>query len=673
MNTEKRRRTAVPGRDRAAGTAPARDDVKPRAATLGGRLRYRFDLALARGPLVVVGYLGLIMLAIILLSAVLLTAFHLTGITVDGSDTTHGLSFGEAFWQSLLRVLDSGTFASDNDWPTRTVSLVVTISGIFLAGSLIGLIANAVDQQIEKLRKGRSDVLENNHTLVLGWSPRLPSILAEIVIANENHRKQALVVLADRAKDEMEDELRRLVPDTKTTRVVCRTGDIGNAADLHLVNVEGARSVIVLAGEQGDAGVVKAILAVRSIDPNFDRVRLVAELDDPGHADTLHTLTDGRIATVQADEVISQVTAQACHQSGLASVFRDLLDFDGDEIYFETVPELVGHTYGEAVRAFEDVCVIGLYRDKQVLLNPPASEVFAAGDEVIAIAADDDRIVFTGFVDDLDVERVLGMPFTEPIQRIALVGWSSLGVTVLHELDQFMGDGSVVDVLVDVNIFAASEITLPEYKHCTVNVHAVEAGPLALLEVLGEHRYDQAIVLGYRRRMDPNQADARTMLTLLALNRAWLGNPNRPRVVAEMLDRSNVEIAQTTGVDDFIVSDELSSLMIAQLSERLELQDVFAELFDASGCFVSLHPAVLYAPEHPTTFASVVASAAARGASALGYRLGRAPVIMNPPKSTAIHLGPDDQVLVLAPRAERLVAPVLHESITTHEPVAPAL
>jgi len=121
-----------------------------------------------------------------------------------------------------------------------------------------------------------------------------------------------------------------------------------------------------------------------------------------------------------------------------------------------------------------------------------------------------------------------------------------------------------------------------------------------------------------------------------------------------MLDGSNVGVAQTTGVNDFIVSDELSSLMMAQLSERLELQDVFAELFDAVGCFVSLHPAPLYAPDHETTFASIVASVGASGGSALGYRIGSAPVVMNPLKSDRVTLGPNDQVLVLAPRGERV-------------------
>jgi ion channel POLLUX/CASTOR len=119
-----------------------------------------------------------------------------------------------------------------------------------------------------------------------------------------------------------------------------------------------------------------------------------------------------------------------------------------------------------------------------------------------------------------------------------------------------------------------------------------------------------------------------------------------------MLDRSNVAVAQTTGADDFIVSDELSSLMIAQLSERLELQDVFAELFDTEGSFISLRPAGLYATATATTYAHVVAAAAQRGESALGYRIGET-VVLNPPKVTPLTFGADDQVLVLGQRAGR--------------------
>jgi hypothetical protein len=147
------------------------------------------------------------------------------------------------------------------------------------------------------------------------------------------------------------------------------------------------------------------------------------------------------------------------------------------------------------------------------------------------------------------------------------------------------------------------------------------------------------------------EADARTMLTLLTLDKAFQSSDPRPRVVAEMLDRANVAVAQTTGVSDFIVSDELSSLMIAQLSERLELHQVFDELFDADGCFLTLNPAALYAPEHAITCAEIVAAASVRGETALGWRIGSTgKVVVNPRKATEVRLGADDQVLVLAPR-----------------------
>jgi hypothetical protein len=156
--------------------------------------------------------------------------------------------------------------------------------------------------------------------------------------------------------------------------------------------------------------------------------------------------------------------------------------------------------------------------------------------------------------------------------------------------------------------------------------------------------------------MNPAQADARSMLTLLALHRVWADDPHRPRVVAEMLDPASVGVARTTGADDFIVSDELSSLMIAQVSERLELRDVFRELFDTEGCFILLQPAPLYTPNDPTTFARIVAAAVARGETALGYRTERGTVVLNPAKSTEVQLGPEDQVLVLALRTQHRAA-----------------
>ena len=112
--------------------------------------------------------------------------------------------------------------------------------------------------------------------------------------------------------------------------------------------------------------------------------------------------TNGQVIAVQSQDVIARVTAQASRQPGLAAVILDLLDFDGDEIYVTEVPELVGRSYGDAVTAFEKSAVIGIQtQDGALAINPDMKRRVMPGDRVISIAEDDDRVIFTGFRDDL--------------------------------------------------------------------------------------------------------------------------------------------------------------------------------------------------------------------------------------------------------------------------------
>ena len=63
---------------------------------------------------------------------------------------------------------------------------------------------------------------------------------------------------------------------------------------------------------------------------------------------------------VLGTDLISRITVQTCRQSGLSLVYTELLDFDGDEIYFTEQPSLAGKTYAEAQLAFADCTVIGV-------------------------------------------------------------------------------------------------------------------------------------------------------------------------------------------------------------------------------------------------------------------------------------------------------------------------
>src|SRR3954452_13691178 len=108
------------------------------------------------------------------------------------------------------------------------------MAGIFGLSALIGRVSDGLDRRIEKLRKGRSLVIESDHTLVLGWSSKLHDLLNEIVLANANQRDAAIVVLAPVDKVVMDDFLHVHVPNRRTTRIVCRNGDPANTEDLRM-------------------------------------------------------------------------------------------------------------------------------------------------------------------------------------------------------------------------------------------------------------------------------------------------------------------------------------------------------------------------------------------------------------------------------------------------------
>jgi voltage-gated potassium channel Kch len=629
--------------------------MKPVRRSVTQRLRYRFDSTISRGTLPVIGWLALLTFALVFGAALILA---ITGTAING-DKRPGL--GEAFWQSLLRILDPGTFSGDNGWFLRIVMLVVTLIGISIAAVLIGLIASGIEQRIDQLRRGRSTVVESGHTLILGWSRRIHTIVSELCIANANQRRPAIVILADEDKEAMEDELATRIGDTGSTRVVCRSGDPASLNDLRMASADVARSIIVLGpGEvsaDADAAAVKAVLAVLHVVDDTS-VPIVAEIDDEEIAWALREASDHRLLTVRASDVIARVTAQACRQSGLSTVCQELLDFEGDEIYFASVPELDGHTFGDALLAFESSSVIGIRRGGGTIsINPPMDTAIGADDEVIAISADDDTIVFTGFRDEPVSDLARAAPSSNGAEQLLIVGWNSLGPAVLAELDQFAPPGSAIQVIVDPDLIGHDELDARGLEHLTVEFEAERGDLEVLTRTVSCREFDHVIILGYRSALSPAEADARTLLTLLLLRRALdvAADGPRSRVVTELLDASDVELARATGADDFVVSDALSSHVVAQLSENPELETVFGDLFDARGSALGLRPAERYvATGEVMPFARVVAAARERGEVAIGYRVvdqarRNATVVVNPSKSQVVELGVADRVVVIGP------------------------
>ena len=628
--------------------------------TLAQKFKYRFDNVMARGTPAMIGMLFVLSLIVVFVAGAIIS---MAGFVQEAG--TEKLSFGEAAWESLMRTLDSGTMGGDTGTGFRIVMLFVTLGGVFIVSALIGVLNNGLEDQMNQLRKGRSRVLENNHTLILGWSSQIYTVLNELMLANENQKNASIVVLAEKDKVEMEDEIRERVEVKGKTRIVCRNGSPIDPNDIEIASPHEAKSIIVLPpeNEDPDTDVIKTVLAITN-NPNrrTEKYHIVTQIRNQKNLPVLKMVgVNDTVQAVVTGDLIARVVAQTSRQSGLSVVYTELMNFGGDEIYFKHEPALEGKTYGDSLLAYEESCVMGLRKaDGRILLNPPMDALIEADDQIFAISADDDTIRLSSpsliQVKEAAI-RSNSVPLKPQPEKCLILGWNRSGTTIVHELDNYVPKGSQVTVVADVyNIEKQVTAQGGKLKNQKLVVLEGETTDRDLLNTLNVQDYDHVIVLAYNT-LEPQEADAKTLVTLLHLRDMAEKDETPFSIVSEMLDLRNRELAEATQVDDFIVSEHLVSLMMSQISENAELYDVFTDIFDPEGSEIYLKPISDYvAIGEPVNFYTVIEAAKRRGQTAIGYRLeaeagdaGKAyGVHTNPKKSEKVVFTAEDKVIVIA-------------------------
>jgi voltage-gated potassium channel Kch len=627
--------------------------------TLQEKLRYRFDNFMAKGTVALIGGLALLSMILIFVFAGIISV---SGIHASGSDTL--LSFWEAVWQSLMRTLDAGTMGGDEGWSFRFVMFLVTLGGVFIISTLIGVLTSGIEGKMEDLRKGRSRVIETGHTVILGWSPQIFTILSELIIANENQKDSCIVILGDKDKVEMEDDIRVVISAPGRTRIVCRTGNPIDMKDLHLVSLQTARSVLILAPDTGDpdAQTIKTILAItNNPQRRAEPYHIIAEIKDPKNVQVAQMVGKAEVELILTGDLISRIIAQTCRQSGLSVVYTELLDFGGDEIYFKEEPSLVGKTFKELLSFYKVSTVIGLEQKAVgVRINPPMETRVQTGDRIIAISADDDTIKLD-YSEALPVQQNLivhGQPKTPVPERTLLLGWNWRVPSIINELDNYVPSGSEVTIIADYPDGDEQIARLcPNIQHQSIVYQQADTTDRRVLEAAAPENYHHVIVLSYSNTKDVQEADACTLMTLLHLRDMAERSQKDISIVSEMLDLQNRTLAEVTHADDFIVSEKLISLIMTQVSENKALNAVFTDIFDPDGSEIYLKPAGQYVQlDTPVNFYTVVEAAARRGEIAMGYRLKAAAgdaarsygVCLNPDKAKEIRFAKDDHIILLA-------------------------
>lgn len=622
-----------------------------RKVRLRGRTRYWFDNTMSRGTLGLIGWLAFTSVVLIIVVTAALT------VAEQRSEPNVAHNPFLLLWQTFvatfsLAVPDSGPLAVLALW------FVLALGGIFVVSALIGLLTSGLNRKLEQLRKGRSPVVERNHTVILGWSDQVYSLVGELVEANKSRRRPAIAILAEQDKIEMEDRLRHRLGSTANTRVVCRTGNPLDLADLELVNPNAARSILILApqgssAEDADAYTLKVLLAINRGPAFRDRRHHVVASVRDGRNRAVARLAGGDAVVIDADDISARLVVQTARQSKLSVIYQDLLDFGGDEFYLTAEPKLVGRPFGQALLAYRKSCPVGLFHGNgTTTLNPPMHTVIAPDDQLVVLAEDDSAIKLSDRRLPVD-ESVIVHSFRGPQapERTLILGWNSRAVRIIEQLDIYVTSGSTVDIVTDRTDADALVAQLAyRLRRLTVTVKDGDTRDRNVLESLDIVAYDNVIVLS-NDLLEPLAADSRVLVTLLHLRDMLAKRGKAGSIVSEMRDDRDRALAQLTRADDFVVSEQLVSLLMTQISENRHLESVFTDLFDPDGAEIYVRPASYYVrPVLGITFATVVESARRRNEVAIGYRIADPGdghgIVLNPDKTKPMPL--IDRLIVLA-------------------------
>lgn len=594
------------------------------------KLRYRSDEFLGAGAGRQLGFLFVLTMALVVVYAVVAALLHLDEAQVG--ETTL-----DKMWFYFTRMLDAGTMGGDEGHLNRLVSTGATIMGVVIAGLLISSLSGNFQDRLDAIKRGGSAVVESGHFLVLGWSEKIYSVLDQLAEAYVEEGEITCVVMAEGDKIEMEEKLREKLVHQDRIKLVVRSGSAMSLDDLSRVSVDEARAAIVLIDEaavenptRADGRVIKTLLAIYNhpdVRKKTEMFPVTCEVMLGESQDIARIASNGRAEVVKTNEIISKVILQTARITGLSLVYDELLRFEGNEIHFKRFDGIAGKRFGDLLLDFPNGCVVGVAQ-KGVghTLNPPADHILGAEEELL-ILAEDSNIEHRPRQGTPPVSDTApaSAPGDKPVEHLLILGWNEKIFPIMEEFDNYVGPGSTLTLVNQVPEAEREKMIADQVPKRTVALRHIigDFTSRHLMDEIKPEQYPTVMVLGDSPDGTAEGADTRAIIALLLLrDRRHKGQVASQEVCSEILDPKNRELAATTDIDDIVISNEMVSMVLAQITYEPRVRAVLEDLFQSDGSEIYLKDIALYTtPGATTTFEQLILAAKRRGELALGLQL----------------------------------------------------
>jgi len=544
-------------------------------------------------------------------------------------------SISNAVWIAWTYVADPGTHA---DAPAgffiRLISFSITVGGMLIFALMIGIISEYIGDKVDELKKGKSRIIESDHTVILGWNDKSLAIIQQIALANESEGGGTIVVLADEDKDELESKLASAIQSIENplqllgTEVIFRSGNPLMECELRRVSANTARSVVALSlddldPDEADSNMVRQVMALKAFDEfGGNDCHVVVEVNDVDNQELFALVAPDFAEVVVTHDIIGRLMLQCARCPGLACVLEEMMGFEGSEFYFEEWPELVCKSFYEITCRFDDAVPIGIKTSTgEVFINPENDHIIKEGDKILVLAEDNDSYeVNDGSYKIHRINKVPEIFETEQkVEKIMFCGWRRDMADMIAQLDEYVQEGSELwlfnsvpapkraellkdtgnkEELITNNLTICNVVGNPIIRRDLNRMHAVDDSGKPTGREITLDQFDSILILADAVAMENGanmmSCDSRSLSSLLIIQdiqkklyvKRKSEDPNATlpcAPISEILDTRTKSLLKVANCHGYIMSNQIISSVMAQVSEDKDINIVLREILTADG------------------------------------------------------------------------------------------
>lgn len=539
------------------------------------KLSYWFDNLMAKGTIVMLVVLAIIVIALVAVITICICA--------GGWNDEEGFFY--TLWDVLSTTINAWMPSSEDGGPQYVALIAISaIFGVLFTSFLIGIISSAVEDKLSQLRAGNSEVVEDGHTVVLGFKAGEYTLLEQLILSFRD--KKGVIVVADECeKETMDDLISENLDIPKNIKIICRNTNITDPVALECCSLDTASTIIV--NPLDDTRTLKILLSVYKHfeDLEASQPYVITAVNQDEYIIPKAIRDKYGFTMLRTNDAVARIIAHSCTQLGLSEAFSEVFSFTGNEIRFESVDVKPDTKFKDIYYTMEKAVPIGIYRNGNTILNPDRNLTVTGDDKFIVLEENEGDCVISpdGFIDFNEEKEGNFIAGKEKNERVVIIGSNDkLGVLV-NELPEYVTDVVLAGIR---HLEKKKEMCKSIRSDITYSLVSDDVMDIEVLENTVKDADHVIILSDYS--VDEEDSDARNIMLLLRLRDIKERLKKTFSITAEMCRDDNRNLIHSEDFTEFIVSSNMSAMVLAQIASNPALYDTFHELLSNEGNEFSL-------------------------------------------------------------------------------------